>query len=30
MAHEDDYKQSFHMPSFLVVICQHKKKGGVS
>ena len=26
MAHEDDYKQSSHMPSFLVVICQHKKK----
>ena len=26
MAHEDDYKQSSHMPSFLIVICQHKKK----
>ena len=26
MAHEDDYKQSSHMPSFVVVICQHKKK----
>ena len=27
MAHEDDYKQSSHMPSFVVVICQHNKGG---